>query len=316
MSSMRSSDRSTSRPKQSATAATASSPPRIDRLPNMVRMFPSAGASPFGPRSKMRALRFDNVSRPLPGSGSFEGVAEEERSGGFERPSLLAVDDDPAVLRAVQRDLRRRYGEHYRVAEGRLGRRRPRRCSSSSSCAASRWRCALADQRMPGMSGVELLEEARSLYPTAKRVLLTAYADTEAAIKAINDVSLDYYLLKPWDPPEEQLYPVVDDLLDDWRRRRDRPSSAASASWAHRWSRERARAPRLSRPQPGAVPLARRRARRRSDAAARAGRRERRPPAAGPLPRRRRVLERPTALEVAEKVGLTHRAPSARSTTW
>src|SRR3954452_13986724 len=142
-------------------------------------------------------------------------MAEEPRSGGFERPSLLAVDDDPAVLRAVQRDLRRQYGEHYRVLR-----------ADSGAAALDLLRqlklrgqplaLAIADQRMPGMSGVELLEEARDLYPSAKRVLLTAYADTEAAIKAINDVDLDYYLLKPWDPPEEQLFPVVDDLLADW----------------------------------------------------------------------------------------------------
>jgi thioredoxin reductase (NADPH) len=163
-------------------------------------------------------------------------MAEGSRSGGFERPSLLAVDDDPAVLRAVQRDLRSRYGENYRVL----------RADSGSAALdlmhqlklrGSPLALALADQRMPGMSGVELLEEARSLFPSSKRVLLTAYADTEAAIKAINDVDLDYYLLKPWDPPEEQLFPVIDDLLADWT------SSGGTAEYAvrivgHRFSRE------------------------------------------------------------------------------
>jgi thioredoxin reductase (NADPH) len=136
-------------------------------------------------------------------------------SDGFQRPVLLSVDDDPAVLRAIQRDLRRRYAESYRVMRSEsgaaaLGLLRELKLRGDSVA------LVMADQRMPGMTGVELLESTRELYPLAKRVLLTAYADTEAAIKAINDVALDYYLLKPWDPPEEQLYPVVGDLLEDW----------------------------------------------------------------------------------------------------
>jgi thioredoxin reductase (NADPH) len=126
------------------------------------------------------------------------------------------VDDEPPVLRAVQRDLRNHYGEDYRVmragsgveAEALMGELRRRGESVA---------LVLADQRMPGMSGVELLEATRALYPKAKRALLTAYSDTGAAIAAINEAQIDYYLQKPWDPPEERLYPTLDDLLDDWQ---------------------------------------------------------------------------------------------------
>jgi thioredoxin reductase (NADPH) len=131
------------------------------------------------------------------------------------RPAILAVDDEPAVLGAVTRDLRRGFGERYRVLRAGsgtealdvLGELRARGDQAAM---------LIADQRMPGMSGTDYLVQARSLVPDAKRVLLTAYADTEAAIAAINDVALDYYLLKPWDPPEEQLFPVIEDLLDSW----------------------------------------------------------------------------------------------------
>ncbi len=131
------------------------------------------------------------------------------------RPAILAVDDEPAVLAAVARDLRRGFGERFRIL----------RASSGSDAlgvlAELRSRgdqvaMLIADQRMPGMPGTQYLLEARKLVPDAKRVLLTAYADTEAAIAAINEVALDYYLLKPWDPPEEQLFPVVEDLLTTW----------------------------------------------------------------------------------------------------
>jgi thioredoxin reductase (NADPH) len=131
------------------------------------------------------------------------------------RPAILAVDDEPAVLAAVARDLRRRFGERYRVlragsgAEA-LGLLRELRTRGDQVA------LLIADQRMPGMPGTDYLVQARTLVPDAKRVLLTAYADTEAAIAAINQVSLDYYLLKPWDPPEEQLFPVVEDLLTTW----------------------------------------------------------------------------------------------------
>jgi thioredoxin reductase (NADPH) len=131
------------------------------------------------------------------------------------RPAILAVDDEPAVLGAVTRDLRRGFGERYRVLRASsgaealdvLGELRARGDQAAM---------LIADQRMPGMSGTDYLVHARNLVPDAKRVLLTAYADTEAAIAAINDVALDYYLLKPWDPPEEQLFPIIEDLLDSW----------------------------------------------------------------------------------------------------
>lgn len=131
------------------------------------------------------------------------------------RPVLLAVDDDPGVGRAVQRDLRRRYGERYQVvgADSGAGALEVLR---QLELRGQEVALLLSDQRMPGMEGVDFLEQAIELTPVAKRVLLTAYADTQAAIKSINEISLDYYLTKPWDPPEEHLYPVVDELLRDW----------------------------------------------------------------------------------------------------
>src|SRR5919199_4970990 len=128
------------------------------------------------------------------------------------RPAIVAVDDDPAVLAAVARDLRRGFGERYRIVRAQSG---PDGLDLIRQIRARGEQVALliADQRMPGMPGTDYLVEARKLVPDAKRVLLTAYADTEAAIAAINEVSLDYYLLKPWDPPEEQLFPIVEDLL-------------------------------------------------------------------------------------------------------
>jgi len=131
------------------------------------------------------------------------------------KPVILTVDDDPDVLRAVERDLRQRYDDRYRVLRAESGiaaldllRRLQQRNDSVA--------LMLVDHRMPEMNGIETLVEAMKLYPNAKRVLLTAYADTEAAIKAINSVQLNHYLLKPWDPPDQHLYPVLDDLLDDW----------------------------------------------------------------------------------------------------
>jgi thioredoxin reductase (NADPH) len=131
------------------------------------------------------------------------------------RPAIVAVDDEPSVLAAVARDLRRGFGERYRVVRATsgteaLGLVRDLRARGDHVA------LLIADQRMPGMPGTEYLVEARKLVPDAKRVLLTAYADTDAAIAAINEVALDYYLLKPWDPPEEQLFPVVADLLETW----------------------------------------------------------------------------------------------------
>jgi thioredoxin reductase (NADPH) len=131
------------------------------------------------------------------------------------RPAIVAVDDEPAVLAAVARDLRRGFGERFRVLRATSG---PEALDVLRQLRTRGDQVALliADQRMPGMPGTEYLVEARKIVPDAKRVLLTAYADTEAAIAAINDVALDYYLLKPWDPPQEQLFPVVEDLLTTW----------------------------------------------------------------------------------------------------
>ncbi len=131
------------------------------------------------------------------------------------KPAILAVDDDAPVLRAVERDLRARYGDDYRVLAAGSGAdalELVRELTRRGDAVA----LFLVDQRMPAMTGIELLREALPLQPEAKRVLLTAYADTDVAIRAINEIRLDQYLLKPWDPPEERLYPVVDDLLADW----------------------------------------------------------------------------------------------------
>lgn len=131
------------------------------------------------------------------------------------KPVILSVDDDPAVSRAVARDLRRHYGERYRIVRAESG---PDALDTLHELKLRGDTVAVfvADYRMPQMSGIEFLEAAMDLYPMARRVLLTAYADTTAAIDAINVVDLDHYLLKPWDPPQEKLYPVIDGLLESW----------------------------------------------------------------------------------------------------
>jgi thioredoxin reductase (NADPH) len=150
-------------------------------------------------------------------------------------PILLTVDDDPEVSRSLARDLRQQYGEDYRI-----------RRAESASDALDALRelklrdenvgLLLADHRMPDMTGVEFLEKSRELYPKARRVLLTAYADTDAAIGAINRADVHYYLLKPWDPPQEKLYPVLDDLLEDWKMYDRLKSEAQVRVVGHRWS--------------------------------------------------------------------------------
>jgi thioredoxin reductase (NADPH) len=142
-------------------------------------------------------------------------AASSERAASERRPVIVAVDDEPAVLAAVARDLRRGFGERFRVMRASSG---PEGLDLLKQLRTRGDQIAMliADQRMPGMQGTDYLVEARKLVQEAKRVLLTAYADTEAAIAAINEVALDYYLLKPWDPPEEQLFPVVEDLLTTW----------------------------------------------------------------------------------------------------
>jgi thioredoxin reductase (NADPH) len=133
------------------------------------------------------------------------------------KPILLAIDDDSSVLEAVVQDLRRHYGQEYRIVRAASG---PAALDICRQLLERKETVALflSDQRMPGMTGVDFLQEAMKLYPEAKRVLLTAYADTEAAIRAINAAKIHYYLNKPWDPPEEKLYPVLDDLLEAWKQ--------------------------------------------------------------------------------------------------
>jgi thioredoxin reductase (NADPH) len=149
-------------------------------------------------------------------------------------PTILTVDDDPSVSRAIARDLRRRYGERYRIM----------RASSAAEALdalkeiklrGGRVAVMLADYRMPQMNGIEFLEQAMDLFPNARRALLTAYADTDAAIQAINVVDVDHYLLKPWDPPEEKLYPVIDALIDAWQATGDREVEDIRVV-GHRWS--------------------------------------------------------------------------------
>lgn len=150
------------------------------------------------------------------------------------KPVILTVDDDPAVSRAVARDLRRHYGENYRIVRAESG---PDALETLNELKLRGDTVAVfvADYRMPQMSGIDFLEEAMDLYPLARRVLLTAYADTHAAIDAINVVDLDHYLLKPWDPPEEKLYPVIDALLEAWRATGDRAVPHTKVI-GHRWN--------------------------------------------------------------------------------
>jgi thioredoxin reductase (NADPH) len=156
------------------------------------------------------------------------------RSAGPARPVLLTVDDDPGVSRAVARDLRRRYGGDYRIV---------RASSGDEALTALRElklrgdpvAALLADYRMPQMNGIEFLEQAMDLFPSARRALLTAYADTDAAIQAINLVDVDHYLLKPWDPPEEKLYPVVDAMVETWLSSPQAPVLDVRIV-GHRWS--------------------------------------------------------------------------------
>jgi thioredoxin reductase (NADPH) len=168
---------------------------------------------------------------------SARSAGQVVRSAGglvVSKPAIVAVDDDPVVAAAITRDLRGRYSDNYRVV----------RATSGGEALAVLARLALrdqpvalivTDQRMPQMTGIEMLGQARTHAPGAKYLLLTAYADTEVAIEAINDIGLDYYLLKPWDPPEERLYPVIDDLLGDWRQANPDHTSEVRVV-GHRWS--------------------------------------------------------------------------------
>jgi thioredoxin reductase (NADPH) len=149
-------------------------------------------------------------------------------------PAILTVDDDPAVSRAVARDIRRRYGDSYRVVRASSG-QDALDALREIKLRGEQVALLLADYRMPQMNGIQFLETAMDLFPLARRVLLTAYADTDAAIDAINLVDVDHYLLKPWNPPEEKLYPVVDGLLEAWQATPDTPATEIRVI-GHRWS--------------------------------------------------------------------------------
>ncbi|MBA2364757.1 MAG: FAD-dependent oxidoreductase [Chloroflexia bacterium] len=152
------------------------------------------------------------------------------------KPIILTVDDDSEVLQAIARDLRHGFGEHFRVIRAESGERALdilRQLRLANEAVA----LMLVDQRMPGLTGIELLAEAKGLFPDAKKALLTAYADTDAAITAINEIRLDHYLVKPWDPPEQRLFPMVDDMLDDWMADHP-PEFRGIRVIGHRWSQE------------------------------------------------------------------------------
>jgi thioredoxin reductase (NADPH) len=148
---------------------------------------------------------------------------------------LLTVDDDQAVSRAVARDLRRRYGDDYRIVRADSG-QAALEALKELKLRGDPVAAILADYRMPQMNGIEFLEQAMDLFPQARRALLTAYADTDAAIQAINVVDVDHYLLKPWDPPEEKLYPVVDALVETWRAVGEPTTVTETKVVGHRWS--------------------------------------------------------------------------------
>jgi thioredoxin reductase (NADPH) len=150
------------------------------------------------------------------------------------KPILLSVDDDPDVLRTIERDLRTQYGADYRV----IGSESPEKALDILKQLKLRndhVALMLADQRMPRMNGVEFLQEGMQIFPEAKRALLTAYADTSAAISAINEANINYFFMKPWDPPQDHLYPQLDDLLDDWRASY-RPAFEGIRVLGTRWS--------------------------------------------------------------------------------
>src|SRR5215469_11393774 len=152
----------------------------------------------------------------------------------MNKPILLIVDDDPQVLAAMRRDLRSRYREHYTVMSATSGEEAlatARQLKTDGDSLA----IVMSDQRMPGMPGSEVLARIREVYPLARRVLLTAYSDIEAAVKAINEAHLDHYLSKPWSPPEERLFPVIDDLLDAWQAEH-LPEEKGLRVVGHQWS--------------------------------------------------------------------------------
>jgi thioredoxin reductase (NADPH) len=163
-----------------------------------------------------------------------EATVAEARPERRARPVVLTVDDDPSVSRAVARDLRRRYGADYRIMRSDSG-EEALQAIREVVLRGEQIAAILADYRMPRMNGVDFLEQAMDLVPQARRALLTAYADTNAAIQAINVVDVDHYLLKPWEPPEEKFYPVVDELLEAWQREGREPEHKIKIL-GHPWS--------------------------------------------------------------------------------
>src|SRR3954467_8329172 len=189
---------------------------------------PSSTARSWWPRT-WSGSRCRNGGPPQP-------ATRRRRLHLVSQPILMTVDDDPAVSRSVARDLRRRYGKDYRVIRADSGADAldaVREIKLRGDAVAA----ILADYRMPQMDGIAFLEKAMDLFPHARRALLTAYADTDAAIQAINVVDVDHYLLKPWDPPEEKLYPVIDALVETWRAVGVAPIDEIRGV-GHRWSAE------------------------------------------------------------------------------
>src|SRR5262249_19343658 len=156
------------------------------------------------------------------------------RGPGVNKPVLLTVDDDPQVLAAIRRDLRSRYREQYSVLSAKSG-DEALATARELKARGDSLAMVISDQRMPGMPGNEVLARSRELYPLARRVLLTAYSDIEAAVKGINEAHLDHYLSKPWDPPEDRLFPVIDDLLDAWQAEY-LPEAKGLRLVGHQWS--------------------------------------------------------------------------------
>src|SRR6266853_1576284 len=182
--------------------------------PNLARYFAMA-PSPPGSRVVRMSRERPSAKRSRSRAGKTHRKAGAPHLRDMPKPVLLTVDDDPEVLRAIERDLRSRYADRYRVMRansGSAGLATLRELKARNNPVA----LLLADQRMPQMDGVNFLSEAMEMHPLAKRALLTAYADTNAAIDAINEARVHYYLMKPWDPPEEKLFPALDDLLHDW----------------------------------------------------------------------------------------------------
>ena len=169
------------------------------------------------------------------------------------KPVIITVDDERSVLNAIERDLRSQYGKRYRILAADSG-ETALKTLQQLKVRGETVALLLVDQRMPNLTGVELLAQASKVFPDAKRVLLTAYADTEAAIRAINEIRLDYYLMKPWDPPQEHLYPVLDDVLDEWQAVY-RPPFEGIRVVGYRWS-PRAPGEGLSGAQPDPLPVA------------------------------------------------------------